>query len=78
MEEYLPAETKKYFSEDDSVTDIQYPVLKYPQKVKSIDLEKQNILSGKLMGIKGQYLIFEDNSVVNIRKHEGYVVSVEW
>ena len=78
MEEYLSPDTKQYFSTDDSIVSINYPVLKYPQKVKSVDLEKQNILKGKLQGIKGQYLIMEDNSVLNIRKHSGYVVSVEW
>ena len=75
--EFLPDELKKYYSEDDSVTELNYPVIKYPLKVKSIDFEKQNVLAGKLQGIKGQYLIMEDNSVLNIRKHEGYVVTVE-
>ena len=77
-EEYLSQELKQYMSEDDALTEITYPVLSYPKKVKSIDLEKQNLLSGKLVGIKGQYLIFEDNSVLNVRKHSGYLVSVEY
>lgn len=76
-EDFLANELKQYYSEDDSIISINYPILKHPEKVKSIDFEKQNILSGKLVGIKGQYLIFEDNSVVNIRKHEGYVVCLE-
>jgi hypothetical protein len=67
----------QYYSGDDSVTELNYPVIKYPAKVKSVDFEKQNILTGKLQGIKGQYLIMEDNSVLNIRKHEGYVVTIE-
>ncbi|HEY4798909.1 MAG TPA: DUF2797 domain-containing protein [Bacteroidia bacterium] len=74
---FLPEELRQYYSDDDTITEINYPVLKYPAKVKSVDLEKQNLLSGKLMGIKGQYLIMENNSVMNIRKHSGYVVSVE-
>ena len=73
----FPVELQKYYSDDDSITNIIYPVLKYPEKVKSIDFEKQNQLSGKLMGIKGQYLIMEDDSVLNIRKHEGYVIAIE-
>jgi len=77
-EEYLSKELKQYMSEDDLITTIHYPVIKYPDKVKSIDFEKQNLVSGKLIGIKGQYLIMEDNSVVNIRKHSGYVVSIEF
>ena len=77
-EDYFPQELKQYYSEDDSITTLNYPVLKYPDKVKSIDFEKQNQVSGRLAGIKGQYLIFEDNSVLNIRKHEGYVECLEW
>ena len=73
----FPVELQQYYSDDDSVTHINYPVLKYPEKVKSFDFEKQNVLAGKLQGIKGQYLIMEDNSVLNVRKHEGYVVTVE-
>jgi hypothetical protein len=29
------------------------------------------------MGIKGQYLIFEDETVFNIRGNEGLVVAIE-
>lgn len=76
--EFFSTEIQQYYSEDDIITTLNYPVLKYPEKVKSIDFEKQNVLAGKLIGIKGQYLMFEDNSVVNVRKYEGYVVCVEY
>jgi hypothetical protein len=49
---------------------IQYPVVSYPEKINSIDLEK-NTATGTLLGIKGQYLIL-DSGVVNIRKYTGY------
>jgi len=29
-----------------------------------------------LIGIKGQYLIFDDSSVFNVRSNEGYVVDI--
>lgn len=45
-------------------------------KVKSVPLEKQNKISGKILGIKGQYLIFEDG-VLNMRSHEGSVVCIQ-
>jgi len=77
-EEYLGTGLKQYYSEDDSIITLNYPVLNYPTKIKSVDFEKQNQISGKLTGIKGQYLIFEDNSVLNIRKHCGYVICVEY
>lgn len=50
---------------------ITYPVLRYPEKIASLDLDKQNEISGRLLGIKGQYLIL-DTGVINIRKYTGY------
>jgi len=29
------------------------------------------------MGIKGQYLLFEDGTVFNVRTYEGYVVKIQ-
>lgn len=56
---------------EEDITHIEYPVLEYPEKVKSLGFDKSPIIEGTLMGIKGQYLIF-DNGVVNMRKHAGY------
>jgi hypothetical protein len=42
-------------------------------KVKSLSLEKTPSFTGRLTGIKGQYLLFEDGTVFNIRSSEGYV-----
>lgn len=73
----LPEELRQYSLTDNVITEMQYPVLKFPHKVKSIDLEKQKELVGKLTGIKGQYLMMEDGSVINIRKYGGYLMTVE-
>ena len=54
----------------------EYPVLKYPDKVISHDLNKENKLEGLLLGIKGQYLIL-DKVVINLRKHSGYLFCFE-
>jgi hypothetical protein len=54
-------------------TKISYPVLEYPQKIQALNFDKQEKISGKLMGIKGQYLIL-DTGVLNIRKFTGYHV----
>jgi len=59
-----------------TVFDINYPVVRYPEKIKSINLDKTPNYSGKLVGIKGQYLIFEDNHVINLRKYTGYDISI--
>ncbi len=50
---------------------ISYPVLRYPEKIASLDLDSDTEISGTLLGIKGQYLIL-DSGVINIRKYTGY------
>lgn len=72
--EYLPEEYHEFISDDDSITHIKYPVTQYPEKIKSINLDKTNEFEGILSGIKGQYLLFEDGYVFNARKHGGYSV----
>ncbi|MFN3907745.1 MAG: DUF2797 domain-containing protein [Flavobacterium sp.] len=57
-------------------THLDFPVLKYAEKVKSLNLEKSPEFTGKLTGIKGQYLLFEDGTVFNVRSSEGYMVEV--
>ena len=66
-----------FISEDDEVTEIEYPVIEYPLKVSSMKLDKLPVIDLKLMGIKGQYLIFEGGKVINIRSHAGYRVTIE-
>ena len=61
---------------NDEIITINYPVTKYPEKVKSLSFDKTPIIEGTLVGIKGQYLIFEEGKVVNLRKHTGYSISV--
>jgi hypothetical protein len=51
--------------------DIHYPVLSFPKKVVSLNFDKQPIVSGTLLGIKGQYLLL-DTGVINLRKFTSY------
>ena len=75
--QHIPNETKEYFLRSNTdVYTMGFPVLKYPIKIKSKRLDKDPIISGKLKGIKGQYLIFEDGSVFNVRNNEGLVVTL--
>lgn len=53
----------------------EYPVMQYPDKVKSLNLEKTPEISGVLEGIKGQYLIF-DSGVINLRKYTAYDIEI--
>ena len=56
--EKLPQDLRPYFIRDPEVSELNFPVLQYPEKVKSLNLEKEKSFSGILKGIKGQYLIF--------------------
>lgn len=58
------------------VLEIRYPVTAYPAKVTSLDLEKTPLIEGTLLGIKGQYLIF-DTGVINLRKYTAYQLAVQ-
>ncbi len=74
----LRSDLNKYIIEDNKIQEIKYPIKKYPTKVKSINLEKLKSFSGKLVGIKGQYLIFDDGHVINVRKYGGYSISLTY
>jgi hypothetical protein len=60
---------------DAPVVDISYPVLSYPSKIRSFNLDKTPEASGQLQGIKGQYLML-DTGVINLRKYTGYHLTV--
>ena len=78
LEPYIPEEVKEYFLQNNSKeTEIEFPVLQYPKKVNSLNLNKIPLYKGVLKGIKGQYLIFEDQTIFNVRGNEGYYVSID-
>lgn len=77
LKQYIPDEAKEYFIENNIETNLNFPVTKYPEKPKSLNLTKTPEYSGKLVGIKGQYLIFEDETVFNVRSNEGLVVTID-
>jgi len=60
---------------NETVRHFNYPVSEYPTKVSSHNLDKTAEVSGRLMGIKGQYLIL-DSGVINLRKFTSYNVTV--
>ncbi|MFT3793464.1 DUF2797 domain-containing protein [Flavobacterium sp.] len=75
--DFLPEEVKPYFNADlDEHVVLHYPVLQRPAKVTGLNLDKSPHYGGKLVGIQGQYLIFEDGTVFNIRSFKGYIVSI--
>jgi len=77
LKDHLPDEVQQYFIASNKETNLDFPVLQYPAKPKSLNLEKTPFYEGVLKGIKGQYWLFEDNTVFNVRSNEGYVVSLD-
>ncbi|MCE2963290.1 MAG: DUF2797 domain-containing protein [Chitinophagales bacterium] len=65
-----------YISEDDTVYQLNYPTTVLSSTIQSVKLDKVPKLEGVLTGIKGQYLIFDEKTVLNIRSHAGYEVQI--
>ncbi|MFK5974841.1 MAG: DUF2797 domain-containing protein [Flavobacteriaceae bacterium] len=76
LKPFIPQEAQEYFIEDNNETHLKFPVLQYPEKVKSLNLKKNLNYTGVLKGIKGQYLIFDDSTVFNIRGNEGLYIGL--
>ncbi|WP_353779087.1 DUF2797 domain-containing protein [Winogradskyella sp. 3972H.M.0a.05] len=76
LKDFIPEEVKNYFIDNSTETHLEFPVSKYPEKPKSLNIKKEQSYTGKLVGVKGQYFIFEDDTVFNIRANEGLVVSI--
>jgi len=77
LEGLIPKEVQEFFyTTKEDLYELHYPVLQFPNKVNSLNLDKSPNYSGKLTGVKGQYLMFEDGTVFNVRTFEGYVVKI--
>ena len=70
----LPESLSIYKLDENTETELVYPVLEYPSKVNSLSLDKNPVIEGTLTGIRGQYLYLGSDRVVNIRNHSGYKV----
>lgn len=74
----LRADLQEHLLTDEQPVVLRYPVLAYPPKIASVQLAKSPKVEGRLMGVKGQYLIWEDGRVLNVRSHTGHHVNVEF
>ena len=63
------------FCDDAKPVAINFPVDEFPLKVTSLNFDKTPTIDGKLLGIKGQYLIL-DSGVLNLRKFGGYHITL--
>lgn len=74
--ELLPKTLRQYASGDGHVTVLRYPSIDVPEKIRSLNFAKFCEHEGMLIDIRGQYLIFADGKVVNIRKHKGFELEI--
>ena len=54
------------------------PIQQIPQKPKSVNLLKNSVIQAVLRGIRGQYLLFEQDIVFNIRRHSGFHIEMQY
>lgn len=76
LKKFIPAEAREFYLANSKELEIEFPVLEFPKKIRTLNLGKNPFYEGKLTGIKGQYLLFKDGTVFNIRAHEGFVVEI--
>jgi hypothetical protein len=75
----LPFELRRYVLNSESeIFRIDYPVLEWPQKPVQCNFDKEERVEGILKGIRGQYLIFENQKVLNIRRFSGYMMDADF
>ncbi len=72
VEALVPEDLQAYVLADHRIYTFHYPVEAYPEKVRSLNFDKEAIVRGVLRGIKGQYLMLDGNRVINMRKFGGY------
>ena len=78
MSNSLASHYQEYISTNNDIVDIEYPMILFPQKIKSINMDKTQFFEGILTGIKGQYLILDNEYVLNVRKYTGYTFNIEF
>lgn len=73
----MDPELKAYMLHTAQPRILQYPLHETLPRITSVSLEKLPEVTGTLLGIKGQYLVWKDGRVLNVRNHTGYHVEVE-
>ncbi|WP_137465534.1 DUF2797 domain-containing protein, partial [Escherichia coli] len=67
----LPDEVQQYFeTTTEKLYTLDYPVLQYPKKIRSLNLASTPPYIGKLAGINGKYFTFENGTVCNVGSYE--------
>lgn len=77
VREGLDPALRNYLLEQPVPAFFTYPLPAPLPKVVSVSLEKLPEVTGTLLGAKGQYLVWADGRVLNVRNHSGFHVEVE-
>lgn len=76
--DHLSLEKETNFLPNIEVYKIIYPIYQdFSEKIHSVKLETLNMIEGFVTGIKGQYIMLDNNRVLNLRNHSGFVVDLE-
>jgi len=73
----IPEEYQQYLLDIEEINEFIYPIQEKVTNITSVNLDKQPIFEGKLIGMKGQYLLF-DAGVLNVKKYAGYHIEIEF
>lgn len=73
----IPDSYQDFIDNEDKVWNIQFPCEDRPVNPKTWKLIPNNVYEGKLKGVVGQYLILENQQVLNIRSHAGHEIDFE-
>lgn len=74
----MPDEFKQYITLDNRVYSFNYPIDKTFDSYKALLLDKESEIRLTLAGVKGQYLVFDNGASINVRRHNGYLISIEY
>ncbi|GCD77061.1 hypothetical protein JCM31826_05430 [Thermaurantimonas aggregans] len=64
------------FSSDDTIYRFEYPKIAVPEKITSVNIEKNTSLEGELTALRGQYIVLNNSTALNIRTYEGRMVDI--
>ena len=73
----VPSDLASYITKEMQQVILSYTVLHYPEKIKSLNFDNGPVVSGILDGIKGQYLMLDQNRVINMRKYGVYLIRLQ-
>ena len=74
---HLPESLRNYSIQEEIIWKFSYPVVSFPNKIDSVlNFSKIASFEKKLIGMKGQYLLFDDQTIFNLRANEGHYINL--